>query len=93
MDDEILKGLLKRAMGYTYDEVQEEYQAREDGELVLTKRKVMEKYCPPDSSAIKTYMELCAEKDFEEYSDEELEQEKRRLLEQLSRQQNDKPEA
>ncbi len=92
MDEEILKGLLKRAQGYTYDEVQEEYQAREDGELVLTKRKVMEKYCPPDSSAIKTYLELCSDMDFDEYTDEELEQEKARLLNQLAQQQN-KPQA
>ncbi len=93
MDEEILKGLLKRAQGYTYDEVQEEYQAKEDGELVLTKRKVMEKYCPPDSTAIKTYIELCGDKDFDEYTDEELQQEKARLLQQLLKEQNDKPTA
>ena len=56
MDEEILSGLLKRAKGYSYKEVQEEYAVKEDGEIALTKRKVTEKYCPPDSGALKTYM-------------------------------------
>lgn len=83
MDDEILKILLKRAMGYTYEEIQEEYGVREDGNVVLTKRKINEKYCPPDSAAMKAYLELCGEKSIENYSDEELENERKRLLEEL----------
>ena len=80
MDEEILSGLLKRAKGYSYKEVQEEYAVKEDGEIALTKRKVTEKYCPPDSGALKTYMELNGERNIEEYSDEELEAERQRLL-------------
>lgn len=80
MDDELLSGLLKRAKGYSYKEVQEEYAVREDGEIALTKRKVTKKYCPPDSGALKTYMELNADKSLAEYSDEELERERQRLL-------------
>ena len=38
MDDEILKTLLKKATGYSRDEVQEEYAVTPEGELVLTKR-------------------------------------------------------
>ncbi|MCM1306465.1 MAG: hypothetical protein NC037_01170 [Bacteroides sp.] len=83
MDEEILKGLLKRAKGYSYKEVQEEYAVKDDGEIALTKRKVTEKYCPPDSGALKTYMELNGERSLEEYSDEELEKERRRLLAEL----------
>lgn len=83
MDEEILSGLLKRAKGYSYKEVQEEYAVKEDGEIALTKRKVTEKYCPPDSGALKTYMELNGDKRIEEYSDEELESERQRLLAQL----------
>ncbi len=83
MDEEIINALLKRAKGYTYNEVQEEYTVQEDGEIALTKRKVMEKYCPPDSSALKTYMDICGERSVETYTDEELEEEKNRLLKQL----------
>lgn len=87
MDEEILSGLLKRAKGYSYKEVQEEYAVKEDGEIALTKRKVTEKYCPPDSSALKTYMELNGDKRIEEYSDEELENERNRLLGLLKKEQ------
>lgn len=87
MDEEILSGLLKRAKGYSYKEVQEEYAVKEDGEIALTKRKVTEKYCPPDSGALKTYMELNGDKRIEEYSDEELESELNRLLGLLKKEQ------
>jgi len=80
MDDELLSGLLKRAKGYSYKEVQEEYAVKEDGEIALTRRKVTKKYCPPDSGALKTYMELNGDRSLAEYSDEELERERLRLL-------------
>ena len=86
MDEEILKSLLQRAKGYSYNEVQEEFAVREDGEMALVKRKVLEKYCPPDSSALKTYLELSQDKSFADLSDEELERERRRLLKELKRQ-------
>ncbi|MDE7372683.1 MAG: hypothetical protein K2N18_01325, partial [Clostridia bacterium] len=69
--------------GYSYKEVQEEYAVKDDGEIALTKRKVTEKYCPPDSGALKTYMELNGERNLEEYTDEELEAERQRLLAEL----------
>ena len=80
MDEEILSGLLKRAKGYSYKEIMEEYSVGDDGEIALTKRKVTEKYCPPDSGALKTYMELNGEKSIGEYTDEELINERKRLL-------------
>lgn len=83
MDKELLNGLLKRAKGYSYKEVQEEYCVKEDGEIALTKRKVTKKYCPPDGNALKTYMQLNCEKRIEEWSDEELETERKRLLREL----------
>ncbi len=88
MDGEILKALLKRAKGYNYKEVQEEYAVKEDGEIALTKRKVTEKYCPPDSGALKTYLELSEEDGISELSDEELERERRRLLKELEKEEN-----
>lgn len=83
MDEEILKSLLKRAKGYNYSEVQEEFAVKEDGELSLVKRKVLEKYCPPDSAALKTYLELNPDPSVAEMSDEELERERQRLLEEF----------
>ena len=88
MDEEILKTLLKRAKGYKYSEVQEEYAVRDDGELALVKRKVLEKYCPPDSAALKAYIELNPDRGLEEMSDEELERERLRLLEELKKEQD-----
>ncbi len=90
MEKEILKGLLKRAKGYSYEEVSEEYAVKEDGEIALTKRKVTKKYCPPDAAALKTYMDLNPERTVEEYSDEELEKEKQRLLGLLKEQEEKK---
>ena len=84
MDEQIVKALLKKAIGYTYDEVQEEYTITETGDSILTKKKVVKKYCPPDSAALKTYLELSPEKSYADMSDEELEAEKTRLLEQLA---------
>lgn len=83
MDEEILNALLKRAKGYSYKEVQEEFAVKDDGELSLTKRKVLEKYCPPDSGALKTYMELNGDRDVSDMTDEELKQERQRLLMEL----------
>lgn len=90
MEDEILNALIKRVKGYSYNEVQEEYALKADGGLELTKRKISEKYFPPDSSAFKTYMELCKNDSIEEYSDEELKEEKERLIAELMEQESRK---
>ena len=60
MDEDLIKSLLKRAKGYRYNEVQEEYSVKEDGDFVLTKKKIVKKYCPPDSSALKTYLDIAS---------------------------------
>lgn len=80
MDEEVLNALIKRAKGYTYNEVQEEYSVDDNGEISLTKRKVMEKYCPPDSAALKTYLDMCQDDDITHFSDEELIEARDRLL-------------
>lgn len=91
MDEEIRKSIIKRAKGYRYNEVQEEYSVDGDGVAVMTRRKVMKKYCPPDAAALKTYMDLCREEDDVcDKSDEELEEEKQRLLALLSGEQRQK---
>ena len=74
----IEEALLKVALGYQVAEVTEEY-AEVDGKLKLTKRKRTKKDVPPDLKAIQT---LLAEsgRGMENLSDEELEEEKARLL-------------
>lgn len=47
MDDEILKTLLKKATGYSHDEVQEEFSVTPEGDMVLTKRKVTKNIIRP----------------------------------------------
>lgn len=83
MDEDLIKSLLKRAKGYRYNEVHEEYSVKEDGDFVLTKKKIVKKYCPPDSSALKTYLDIAADKDMSSLSDEELEKEKQRIIEKI----------
>ena len=83
METELMKSLLKRAKGYRYNEVQEEYSIKEDGEFVLTKKKNVRKYCPPDSNALKAYLDISSEKRECDLSDEELQKEKKELIEKI----------
>lgn len=87
MDDEQIKrAIMKVALGYSLEEVTEEYGV-EDGELRLVKRRETKKDVPPDLKAVKL---LIDEKDYSLLSDEELEREKRRLLAQLGEQSHGK---
>ena len=89
MADEIAKAkkaLIKKALGFKTKEVIEEYSTT-DGQIVLTKKKVTEKLIPPDCTAIKMLIEGEDEKVF--LTDQELEQEKERLLKLLKEKQND----
>lgn len=83
MEDKVKKAILKRALGYSVKEVQEEFSLADDGGMTLTKRKVTDKYLPPDNSALKTYLELSGVKNVDSYSDEQLQAEKERLVEEL----------
>jgi hypothetical protein len=82
-EQEIKLAIAKKALGYDATEVVEEYVLSEQGEVQLTKRKVTTKSVPPDVSALKLLMEDSTEKDITEYSDEQLEQERQRLLKLL----------
>ena len=79
-EDKIREALLKVALGFSVGEVTEEYDAK-DGELRLIKRKETKKDVPPDLKAVKLL--LGGDADYAALSDEELEQEKNRLLAQL----------
>lgn len=83
MDEELLKTLYKKATGYSFSEVTEEYSVDDNGQINLVKRKVAKKYCPPDPTAMKTYIELSGESGLSKLTDEELAKEKTRLLAQL----------
>ena len=86
--DKIEKALLKKAFGYRYNEVIEEYTISEDGEK-LTKRKVTTKDVPPDISAVKFLLdslEITNVENFEELSDEELKAEIKKAMELLEKQ-------
>ena len=84
-DERVKKAILKVALGYSLEEVTEEYGV-EDGELKLVKRRETKKDVPPDLKAVKLLLE---EKDYSALSDEEQETEKRRLLAQLKEEAND----
>lgn len=73
--------LLKVALGYSVAEVTEEY-AEVDGELKLMKRKKTKKDIPPDLKAVQMLLGE-GESQYATLSDEELEEEKKKLLEKL----------
>ena len=83
-DGKKLEGaLLKVALGFSVEEVTEEF-GEVDGELKLLKRKRTKKQVPPDLKAVQL---LLAEKgvSVSELTDEELEEERQRLLQMLDK--------
>ncbi len=83
MKDKIENALLKVALGFQVAEVTEEY-AEVDGALKLTKRKRTKKDVPPDLKAVQMLLEDHGGA-IENMSDEELEAEKKRLLDALEK--------
>lgn len=83
--DDVKKALIKKATGYDAAEITEEYCVGENGEVALSKRKVIKKNVPPDVAAIKYLLECEGgfEKNVSEMTEEELLAEKERLLKQL----------
>lgn len=83
MDEEekrrLIESMLKKAVGYEAVETQEEY-AVVDGELTLVKRKITRKDVPPDVSALKV---LLGDDKPEEIDREELERERKELMEEF----------
>ena len=69
-------------MGFDLSEVVEEY-VMENGVLTLVKRKVTKKDVPPDIKAVK--MLFGEGEDVSQMTDEMLENEKKRLLEELKK--------
>ena len=88
MKDKISDALLKVALGFQVSEVTEEY-AEVDGALKLTKRKRTKKDVPPDLKAVQMLLGESGQA-FENMSDEELEEEKKRLLVALEKAEKEK---
>ena len=86
--DELKDALIKRAVGYTAEEVVSEY-SDDNGVMKMVRKKVSKKCVPPDVSAVKLLVELSGEEDVKNLSDEELENEKLRLLKLLEKAQKE----
>ena len=80
--------LIKKAVGYEVEEVVEEFAVNESDLPMLVKKKRSTKHFPPDVSAIKILLTYYGEKTFDELNgltDEELLQERDKLLLQLQK--------
>ena len=90
-EEEIKNDLLKRAMGCECDEIVEEYVADENGNSVLSKRKITKKYNPPDINALRFLLERASlgNDDISKMTDSQLLKEKERLLQLLKEKENE----
>ena len=83
----IISALIKRAVGYNDEEIQEEYIYDENGEKLI-KKKVIKKYIAPDLSASKLLLEhfnVSVQNNYQNMSDEELDVEIDRLYEEYQK--------
>ncbi|MBR5900414.1 MAG: hypothetical protein IKZ38_03360 [Clostridia bacterium] len=84
---DVRDAVIKRALGYDATEVVEEYSEGDEGQIRLIKRKVTTKNVPPDPTALKLLLEQTSTP-ISSLSDEQLEEEKIRLLKLLSQTKN-----
>lgn len=78
LNDKLKETLIKKATGYKVKESVYEYGMNED-EIKLVKKKVSTKYYPPDLTAINILLNE-KQTDLKNLTNEELEEEKNRLL-------------
>ena len=93
-EEQIKDALLKKALGYESDEIVEEYTTDENGQAVLSKRKITKKFNPPDINALRFLLEQLSLSDDEIWhmTDSQLIQEKERLLQLLKEKEKEKNE-
>lgn len=93
-DDEIKSALLKKALGFESDEIVEEYVTDENGNAVLSKRKITKKFNPPDINALRFLLEQgdLSDDDISKMTDQELLHEKNRLLQLLKEKEKEENE-
>lgn len=82
MDQEIIDAVRRKAIGYTTEERVEE-QVLKDGEMQTVKLKLTVKEVAPDISAVKCLIELDGDTPVLDMTEQQLEQEKARLLKML----------
>lgn len=80
--EKIRDALIKRAVGYDTEETVEEYSGSGD-DITMVRKKITRKNVPPDISAAKLLLEESGEDDYSAMTDEQLEEEKQRLLKLL----------
>lgn len=74
----------RRATGYDFTEVTEEYGENKDGKLTVLKKKVVTKNLPPDVSALKLLIDIEGEEDdVLKMTTEELIAEKEKILKRI----------
>lgn len=93
-EEQIKDALLKKALGYESDEIVEEYTTDENGQAVLSKRKITKKFNPPDINALRFLLEQSSLSDDEisHMTDSQLVQEKERLLQLLKEKEKEENE-
>lgn len=93
-EEEIKNALLKKALGYESDEIVEEYTTDENGNSVLSKRKITKKFNPPDINALRFLLEQSdlSNDEISKMSDKQLLQEKQRLLQLLKQKEKEENE-
>lgn len=93
-EEQIKDALLKKALGYESDEIVEEYTTDENGQTVLSKRKITKKFNPPDINALRFLFEQSSLSDDEisHMTDSQLIQEKERLLQLLKEKEKEENE-
>ena len=83
---EIIKdALIKKAMGYSFEESVEEFSLDEnDGKYKPCKKRVSTKHMPPDIPAMKALLSICdSQSKYDLMTEEELLKERAKLLEKL----------
>ena len=88
-NEEIKKALIKRAVGYTAEEVVSEY-SDDNGVMKMVRKKVSKKNVPPEVSALKLLLDDLKDDCLNTLSDDELVKEKDRLLSVLLATQSNK---
>ncbi len=93
-EEEIKNALLKKALGYESDEIVEEYTTDENGNSILSKRKITKKFNPPDINALRFLLEQSdlPNDEISKMSDKQLLQEKQRLLQLLKQKEKEENE-
>ena len=82
-EDQVIKALIKKAVGYEAKDEIKEFIIDENGKEILAKKRITKKHVSPDLAAMKLLLErygLEFEKSLENMSDAELFEEKNRLL-------------